>query len=181
MTALTQQSPTALLATLAQGALDGAWTLDPSQSSVLLKTKSMWGLARISAAFTDLQGDLGVVAGGVTARIAVGTGSIDTKNAKRDKHLKSDDFLASEKFPHLVFVLNSVAPSPTAIKANGTLTVRDKTRPIVLEATVTASDSKVTVTSEFDVDRGDYHMTWNQLGMASNNNSVSITAVFTRP
>lgn len=59
--------------------------------------------------------------------------------------------------------------------------MRDKTRLIVLEATVAASDSKVTVTSEFDVDRGDYDMTWNQLGMASNNNSVSITAVFTRP
>jgi polyisoprenoid-binding protein YceI len=109
MTALAQQSPTALLATLAQGSLDGAWTLDPSTSSVLLKTKSMWGLLRISAVFTDLQGDLAAVAGGVTARIAVGTGSIDTKNAKRDKHLKSDDFLTSEKFPHLVFVLNSVA------------------------------------------------------------------------
>jgi len=180
MTALTQQSPTALLATLAQGSLDGAWTLDPSKSSVLLKTKSMWGLAKINAVFTDLQGDLAVVAGAVTARIAGGTGSIDTKNAKRDKHLNSDDFLASEKFPHLVFVLNSVAPSPTAIQANGTLTVRDKTRPVVLEATVTANDSKVTVTSQFDVDRGDYDMGWNQLGMASNNNSVSITAVFTR-
>jgi polyisoprenoid-binding protein YceI len=131
--------------------------------------------------FTDLQGDLAVVAGAVTARIAVGTGSIDTKNAKRDKHLKSDDFLASEKFPHLVFVLNSVAPSPTAIQANGTLTVRDTTSPIVLEATVAASDSKVMVTSVLDVDRGDFDMTWNQLGMASNNNSVSITAVFTRP
>src|ERR1039458_5559053 len=102
MTALTQQSPTELLATLAQGTFDGAWTLEPSKSSVLLKTKSMWGLARISAVFTDLQGDMAVVAGGVTARVAVGTGSIDTKNAKRDKHLKSDDFLASEKFPHLL-------------------------------------------------------------------------------
>jgi polyisoprenoid-binding protein YceI len=180
MTALTQQSPTALLGTLAQGSLDGAWTLDPSKSSVLLKTKSMWGLLRISAVFTDLQGDLAVVAGAVTARVAVGTGSIDTKNAKRDKHLKSDDFLASEEFPHLVFVLNSVASSSTAIQASGTLTVRDKTRPIVLEATVAASDSKVTVTSVLDVDRGDYDVGWNQLGMASNNNSVSITAVFTR-
>ena len=180
MTASAQQSPTALLATLAQGSLDGAWALDPSKSSVLLKTKSMWGLLRISAVFTDLQGELAVVAGEVTARIAVETGSIDTKNAKRDKHLKSDDFLASEKFPHLVFVLNSVVPSPTAIQAHGTLTVRDKTRPIVLEATVAASDSMITVTSSLDVDRGDYDMGWNQLGMASNNNSVSITAVFTR-
>jgi polyisoprenoid-binding protein YceI len=180
MTALAQQSSTALFATLAQGSLDGAWILDPSKSSVLLKTKSMWGLARIDAVFTDLQGEVAVVAGAVTARVAVGTGSIDTKNAKRDKHLKSEDFLASDTFPHLIFVLNSVAPSPTAIWVNGTLTVRDQTRPIVFETTVTASDSKVTVTSEFDVDRGDYGVTWNQLGMASMSNSVSITAVFTR-
>ena len=59
--------------------------------------------------------------------------------------------------------------------------MRDKTRLIVLEATVAASDSKVTVTSVFDVDRGDYDMGWNQMGMASNNNSVAITAVYTRP
>ena len=131
--------------------------------------------------FSDLQGELAVVAGAVTARIAVGTGSTDRKNARRDKHLKSDDFLASEKFPHLVFVLNSVAPSPTTIQANGTLTVRDKTRPIVVEATVAASDSTVTVTSVLDVDRDDYSMDWNQFGMASTNNTVSITAVFTRP
>jgi polyisoprenoid-binding protein YceI len=110
-----------------------------------------------------------------------GDGSIDTKNAKRDKHLKSGDFLASEKFPHLVFVLSSVAPSPTAIQANGTLTVRDQTRPMVVQARVAASDSTVTVTSVLEVDRGDYAMTWNQLGMASNINSVAITAVFTRP
>src|ERR1019366_4158407 len=89
MTALAQQSSTALFATLAQGSLDGAWILDPSKSSVLLKTKSMWGLARIGAVFTDLQGEVAVVAGAVTARVAVGTGSIDTKNAKRDEHLKS--------------------------------------------------------------------------------------------
>jgi len=141
----------------------------------------MWGLVKINAVFTDLQGEIAAVADAVTARFSVGTGSIDTKNAKRDKHLKSDDSFASEKFPRLVFILNSVAPSAIAIQANGTLTVRDKTRPIVLEATVTASESKVTVASVLDVDRGDYDMSWNQLGMASMNNSVSITAVFTRP
>jgi polyisoprenoid-binding protein YceI len=181
MTALAQQSSTALLATLAEGSLDGAWTLDPSKSSVSLKTKSMWGLAKINAVFGDLQGEIAVVAGAVTARIAVGTESIDTKNAKRDKHLKSDELLAAHKFPYLIFVLNSVAPSPTAIQANGTLTVRDKTRPIVFEATVSAAgDSEITVTSELDVDRGDYEVNWNPLGLAMMNNSVSITAVFTR-
>jgi polyisoprenoid-binding protein YceI len=181
MAALAQQSSTALLATLAEGSLDGAWTLDPSKSSVSLKTKSMWGLAKINAVFSDLQGEIAVVAGAVTARIAVGTGSIDTRNAKRDKHLKSDELLASEKFPHLIFILNSVAPSATAIQANGTLTVRDKTLPIVFEATVsTTKDSEITVTSELDVDRGDYEVNWNPLGMAKRNNSVSITAVFTR-
>jgi polyisoprenoid-binding protein YceI len=170
-----------LLATLAEGSLDGAWTLDPPKSSVSLKTKSMWGLAKINAVFSDLQGEIAVVAGAVTARLAVGTGSIDTKNAKRDKHLKSDELLAAEKFPHLIFVLSSVAPSPTAIQANGTLTVRDKTRPIVFEATVsTARDCEITVTSELDADRGDYEVNWNPLGLAMMNNSDSITAVFTR-
>jgi len=71
MTALAQQSSTALLATLAQGSLDGAWTLDPSKSSVSLKTKSMWGLIKINAVFTDVQGEIAVVDGAVTARIAV--------------------------------------------------------------------------------------------------------------
>jgi polyisoprenoid-binding protein YceI len=110
-----------------------------------------------------------------------GTGSIDTKNAKRDTHLRSDDLLATDTFPHLIFVLDSVGPSPTAIQANDTLTVRDQTRPIVFETTVSAAgDSEITVTSELDVDRGDYDVTWNQLGMARMNNSVSIKAVFTR-
>jgi YceI-like domain len=91
------------------------------------------------------------------------------------------DFLAAEKFPHLIFVLSSVAPSPTAIQANGTLTVRDKTRPIVFEATVsTAGDSEITVTSQLNVDRGEYDVSSNPLGAGTMNNSVGVTAVFSR-
>ena len=63
---------TALLATVVGGVLDGAWTFDPSRSSVSLKTRNMWEPVKINAVFGDLRGELAVVAGSVAARIAVG-------------------------------------------------------------------------------------------------------------
>src|SRR6202035_6197695 len=72
----------------------------------------MWGLAPVKGAFREVTGSGTVTpAGEVSGRIEIGAASIDTGNAKRDKHLRSDDFFLSDKFPVITFDLDRL-PAP---------------------------------------------------------------------
>ncbi len=60
--------------------------------------------------------------------------SIDTKNADRDTHLKSDDFFNAEKFPKMTFKSTSIEKDGEGeYILKGDLTIRDITKPITLE------------------------------------------------
>jgi polyisoprenoid-binding protein YceI len=64
---------------------------------------------------------------------------------------------------------------------SGTLTVRDRTRPLSFEAKASTSDSgEVWLDAEVQISRADFGLTWNQMGMASMNNTITVHAVFTR-
>jgi polyisoprenoid-binding protein YceI len=170
---------------LASGALDGSWTLDATRSSVTVKTKSVWGLAKITGTFDDLVGEASVSDGAVrAARLTVGTESINTHNTRRDVHLRSADFFDAEHHPRIEFALEQLTAGATA-SASGTLTVAGISKPVTLELATALTGSPdtpvVTLHTQLSVDRRDFGMTWNQLGMASTTNSLTVVAVFTRP
>ena len=169
-------------AQLTDGSLAGNWTLDPARSTATLRSKSFWGLVPVKGVFRDLDGTGTVSATGeVTGRITVATGSLDTKNARRDKHLRSEDFFLSEKFPVITFTLDKLTPASSGAVLSGTLTVRDQSRPITLNAEASpAGNGDVALDTTIQVDRSEYGLTWNQLGMTSMNNTITIHAVFTR-
>jgi polyisoprenoid-binding protein YceI len=180
MTAPSQQA--AWQAQLADGSLAGNWKLDPARSTATLRSKSMWGLVPVKGVFRDLDGSGTVSATGeVTGSITVPTGSLDTKNARRDKHLRSEDFFLSDKFPAITFTLDKLTPASTGAVLSGTLTVRDRSRPVTFNAEASpAGDGDVALDATIQVDRSEYGLTWNQLGMTSMKNTITIHAVFTR-
>jgi polyisoprenoid-binding protein YceI len=184
MTTPAAQNPTASTpkAQLKSGELAGSWTLDPARSTAAIASKSMWGLVSVKGVFRDVEGSGTVTPdGAVTGRIDLGAESIDTKNAKRDKHLRSDDFFLSEKFPKITFTLDRLAAEGDGVTATGAITVRDRTQPVSFPATVTQSgDGEVALDATLEVDRSQFGLTWNQLGMASMKNAITVHAVFTR-
>lgn len=182
MTTPQNQGTATLQAQLADGALSGSWTLDPARSTATLRSKSLWGLVPVKGVFRDLEGS-GTVSptGEVTGHVAVATGTLDTKNAKRDTHLRSDDFFLSEKYPAITFSLEQATLAAGGATVSGTLTVRDRSRPISFPVTATLNgDGTAALDATVQVDRSDFGLTWNQLGMASMKNTVTIHAVFTR-
>jgi polyisoprenoid-binding protein YceI len=120
----------ALQALLKDGALTGGWVLDPRRSSIGHKSTALWGLARGKGVFGEVSGN-GTVSpnGEISGTVTVAVASIDTKNTRRDKHLRSADFFDSGNCPHITFVVDDVRPSGRGVTVSGALTVRDRTRP----------------------------------------------------
>ena len=167
---------------LADAALAGDWTLDGAKSRIELRNRSIWGLAPVKGAFGQVTGHATVSpAGEVSGMITVAAASIETKNAKRDKHLRSGDFFETDTFPHIIFSVDLLQPSSEGVTVTGQLTVRGRARPVTFPATVpVASSGEVWLDAEVQINRADFGLTWNQMGMASMNNILTIHAVFAR-
>jgi polyisoprenoid-binding protein YceI len=177
-----QTNTPALPALPKDAALTGTWTLDASKSTVGLRSKSMWGLVPVKGVFRQVSGQ-GTVspAGDVSGTMTVSAASIDTKVKKRDTHLRSADFFDSDTYPDITVTVNQARPSGRGVTVSGSLTVRDRTKPLTFDATVSAvSDSEMSLDAEVPVNRADFGLTWNQMGMASMHNTITVHAVFTK-
>jgi len=177
-----QVTASALQAMLKDAALTGSWTLDASRSAIGLRSKSMWGLAPVKGTFREVTGN-GTVAsdGQVSGTVTVAAASVDTKIAKRDTHLRSAGFFDSDNHPHITFRVEAIRPSRQGVTVTGALTVRDRTRPVTFDATVSASDpGEIRLDAEIQVNRADYGLTWSPMRMASMRNTITVHAVFTR-
>jgi polyisoprenoid-binding protein YceI len=176
-----QITPSALQELLGNGKLAGSWTLDAARSEIGLKSKSMWGMVPVKGVFREVTGSGTVsAAGDVTGTVTVAAGSIDTKVKKRDEHLRSADFFDVAKTPDITFAAEQVTPSGEGVTVTGALTVRDRTHPVSFAARVSGDEAQVVLDGETEVNRADFGLTWNQLGMTSMNNTITVHAVFTR-
>jgi polyisoprenoid-binding protein YceI len=162
--------------------LAGEWVLDPRKSRILLKSRSVWGLAPVNGAFREVSGNGTVYPdGAVSGTVTVAAASIDTKNTRRDTHLRSADFFDSGNFPDITFTADGIRPSGQDAAVTGTLTVRGRTRPLCFDVAATVQgDNEIWLDAEARISRADFGLTWNQVGMASMHNTLTIHAVFTR-
>ena len=169
-------------ALLADGALAGEWALDPGQSRVQLKSAVLGGLIRVNGVFRDVSGN-GTVspAGQVSGTVTVAAASVDTKNAKRDTHLRSADFFDTGNHPDITVTVHGIRPSGQDADVTGTLTVRDRTQPLSFAASVAVQgNGEVWLDAVVHINRARFGLTWNFLGMVSMDNTLTIHAVFTR-
>jgi polyisoprenoid-binding protein YceI len=169
-------------ALLADGKLAGAWTLDGAKSSVGLRSKSVWGLVKVNGVFGQVTGAAVIsAAGDATGTITVAAASIDTGVKKRDDHLRSADFFDAAKYPDITFSATSVTLSGENTTVAGALTVRDQTKPVTVSGAVSANGTdEISLDAELPVNRGQYGMSFNQLGMMSLDNIITIHAVFAK-
>lgn len=161
-----------LLSMISAAAPAGTWELDPAHTSVQFKVHHM----KVS----NVRGDFEKVSGNVTydeddisrssADITIDANSINTRVGKRDKHLKSPDFLDAEKYPLLVFRSKRVERAGEGrIKITGDLTIRGVTREVVLDVEgptppVRDFQGKMRVggTASTMINRKDFGLTWNK-------------------
>ena len=177
-----QMTAPVVQALLRDRALAGEWVLDPRKSSIRLKSRAMWGLVPVNGVFREVSGNGTVSADGrVSGAVTVAAASIDTRNTRRDTHLRSADFFDIDSNPDITFTADGIRPSSQGVTVTGALTVRGRTRPLSFDAAASIQgDGGIWLDAEVRINRADFGLTWNPLGMVGVSNSLTIETVFTR-
>jgi polyisoprenoid-binding protein YceI len=126
----------AALATITSPAFAATWAIDPAHTSVQFSVRHMM--------VSNVRGEFGKVSGTVqgdqtapaTAIIdaSIDATSINTREPKRDEHLKSPDFLDVAKYPTITFKSKRIEPAgPGSFKVTGDLTLHGVTKEVVLD------------------------------------------------
>lgn len=120
------------------------YEIDASHTSVQFSVRHMM-ISNVRGAFTKLSGKAtGDVANPTAAVVeaTIDTTSVDTRNEKRDEHLRGPDFLDTAKFPTMTFKSTKVEKAGDAWKLTGDLTLHGVTKPIVLAVTDVTAPTK---------------------------------------
>jgi polyisoprenoid-binding protein YceI len=83
---------------------------------------------------------------------------LNTNNGKRDKHLRSADFLDVEKYPQIKFVSKKIEKTGDGYQVTGNLTLKDVTKEIVFPFTFENQGNKGIFRGSFTINRRDYNV-----------------------
>lgn len=113
---------------------DPAWNLIRVHSSVGFSVKHLL-ISKVRGTFADFDGTVHAGKDGRISRFegTVKTASVDTGNAKRDEHLRSPDFFASENFPTITAKTTRIAWDGDRFVAATDLTIKGVTRSVLLK------------------------------------------------
>ncbi len=98
-----------------------------------------------------------------TLTITIDTASINTRNDRRDNHLRSADFFDATSFPKITFTSNKITPvDPQNLSIEGTMTIRGVSKPMVIPMRVVfLRDGRGRFKGEFKLNRKDFGINYN--------------------
>jgi polyisoprenoid-binding protein YceI len=151
------------------------WELDPAHSSASFSVRHMM-IAKVHGGFTKLSGTLRLDRQDLSkssVEAVIDASSIDTREPKRDEHLRSADFFDVERFPTLIFKSKAVRQSGDGIQREGIQVVGDLslhgiTREVTLSVEGLDSEmkdpwgnTKIGASATTKIKRKDYGLNWN--------------------
>jgi len=152
-------------------ALASNWDIDSAHSAAEFSVRHLT-VSNVRGQFSKVSGTLNlndqdITKSSVNATIDVTT--IDTREPKRDAHLKSPDFFDTAKFSTITFQSKKVEKVGDKLKVTGDLTLHGVTRPVVLDVDWSASEihdpfgnTKRGATATTKINRKDFGLTWNK-------------------
>ncbi|WP_217237988.1 YceI family protein [Streptomyces sp. AC555_RSS877] len=133
-----QAAASAVLPDPALAHLTGEWVIDPAHSRIGFSVRHAM-VTTVRGAFTEYQSRLyfdGRDPARSQAEIILNTASVDTGVEQRDAHLVGRDFLDARNHPRMRFTSTAVhLARPDVYRMTGDLTIKNSTRPVVLELT----------------------------------------------
>jgi polyisoprenoid-binding protein YceI len=140
------------------------WRIDPTRSSVEFRSPTFWGLQTVKGRFERYDGTLDLYEK-PAIELTIEADSLNTKNKKRDTHLRSGDFFDVASHPQVRFVSDSATLDGQQLNVRGHLHAAGKSIPLELDATVRRVGDELEVEAETHADHHRLGMTWNRLGM----------------
>lgn len=114
-----------------------AYQIDPTHTATVFNW-SHFGFSTPSANFSDIQGVINVdnaKPSNSSVNVTIPLSSLNTNVKALDDHLQTADFFDSAKYPNITFKSTKVqAISKTKYKITGNLTIKNVTKPVVLDA-----------------------------------------------
>jgi polyisoprenoid-binding protein YceI len=145
------------------------WTIDPDHSTLEFSVKHM-RITTVKGRFADVDGQFTIDYENIAnsrVDVVIGASSIDTRNEKRDAHLRSADFFDVASFPTLTFTSSSVARSGEHLAITGDLTMHGVTQQVTLIAEFNGQVGSptghqiVSYSARTELNRKDFGLNWN--------------------
>ena len=146
----------------------GSYVIDPTHSRIGFSARHAV-ITKVRGAINAFEGKGSVKDGQASIEVTINADSIDTRQADRDGHLKSEDFFNVAAFPHIKFVSNSVKQVGEGFVVDGNLTIKDVTKPLTIEFAYTGAatdpfgNKRVGLEGEAEINRPDFGLTWNAI------------------
>ena len=151
-------------------ALTGTYALDATHTRIGFVARHAM-VTKVRGAFNESEGTASLDFDDVsrsTASVTITAASIDTRQAQRDAHLRSNDFLSMDEYPTITFTSTKVEQTgPTTVDLTGDLTIKGTTNPITIPfefqgaATDPFGNLRVGFEGSVTINRKDYGVTWN--------------------
>ena len=158
------------MSTTAASTATGTYTIDPSHSRIGFVARHAM-VTKVRGSFNELSGSGYFDAENPAAshfELTIQAASIDTRNADRDGHLRSNDFFDMEQFPQITFASTAVEAVDEAVyRVTGDLTIKGVTKPVTVDLSYegTATDpfgnQRLGLEGSVVVNRKDWGVTWN--------------------
>ncbi len=167
---MSDMSTTSVSTALTTSDLSGDYTLDPSHTRIGFWARHAM-VTKVRGAFNEFEGTLHVDADDParsSARLVIQAASIDTRNADRDAHLRSNDFLAMDEHPEITFVSTGARRvGDDRFEVTGDLTIRGVSRPVTVPLTFTGAAQdpwgaqRLGFEGDLVINRKDWGVSWN--------------------
>ncbi len=175
MRQLTRMLVATLMLSLAVPALATAetWVIDPAHTVSGFTVRHMM-ITNVTGVFEATKGTVEYTVGdpnSIKADITIETKSVNTRIARRDDDLRSDNFFNAEKFPTITFKSKRVQNlKPGGFELVGDLTIRDVTKEVVLKVEGPSApirdpqgNRRVGATASTAINRKEFNINYNRL------------------
>jgi polyisoprenoid-binding protein YceI len=108
-----------------EGLVPGTWTVDKSHSEVGFVARHLM-VTKVRGRFSEYEATITIAPNVLDSRVeaTVQLDSLETKDDKRDGHLKSEDFFHVEQHPTMSFVSTGIRENGSDFLLDGDLTIR---------------------------------------------------------
>lgn len=160
----------AILVFTAQFASAEVYQVDPVHSQVQFTVDHLV-IFKVSGAFNEYQGEIEAdptTKSLKSARAEINVASLDTREPKRDDHLRSADFFDAGNHPKMTFVSKKIEGKGGNITVYGDLTIRGTTKEVALKGSYRGENTdpwgnvRAGFSASTVINRHDFGLSWNK-------------------